>query len=97
MLSLTRDLIGLRDAMPELRRGSYTTLSSSDERVWAWLRGARTVVAMNCSDAAADVADVGAGTIRISTQPRPRRRTGERLAASRPVGSRNRLARRLEH
>ena len=26
MLSLTRDLIGLRDAMPELRRGAYTTL-----------------------------------------------------------------------
>ena len=28
MLSLTRDLIGLRDAMPELRHGSYRTLPS---------------------------------------------------------------------
>ena len=33
VLSLTRDLIGLRDAMPELRRGSYATLPSSDDRV----------------------------------------------------------------
>ena len=50
MLSLTRDLIGLRDALPELRRGAYATLPSSDDRLWAWLRGERTVVAMNCSD-----------------------------------------------
>ena len=55
MLSLTRDLIGLRDAMPELRRGSYATLPSSDDRMWAWQRGERTVVAMNCSDERADV------------------------------------------
>ena len=67
MLSLTRDLIGLRDAMPELRRGSYATLPSSDDRVWSWLRGERTVVAMNCSDEPADVGDAGTGTIRIST------------------------------
>jgi alpha-glucosidase len=67
MLSLTRDLIGLRDAMPELRRGAYTTLASSDDRLWAWQRGDHTVVAMNCSDEAVDVPDAGAGTIRMST------------------------------
>jgi glycosidase len=79
MLSLTRDLIGLRDAMPELRRGSYTTLASSDDRVWAWQRGDRTVVAMNCSDEAADVAEAGTGSIRMSTI---RARDGERVSGS---------------
>jgi hypothetical protein len=72
-------LIGLRDAMPELRRGSYATLPSSDDRVWAWLRGDRTVVAMNCSDEPADVNDAGAGEIRISTV---RARAGERVTGS---------------
>jgi hypothetical protein len=62
--------------MPELRRGSYTTLPSSDDRVWSWQRGERTVVAMNCSDEPADVADAGSGAIRISTI---RARDGERV------------------
>ena len=79
MLSLTRDLIGLRNAMPELRRGSYTTLPSSDEHLWAWQRGDRTVVAMNCSADAADVPDAGTGEIRISTI---RSRDGERITGS---------------
>ena len=79
VLSLTRDLIGLRDAMPELRRGSYTTLPSSDDRVWAWQRGDRTVVAMNCSDEPADVIDAGTGEIRLSTI---RARAGERVSGS---------------
>ena len=79
MLSLTRDLIGLRDALPELRRGSYTTLASSDGRYWAWQRGDRTVVAMNCSDDAVDVSDAGSGTIRMSTI---RARDGERVNRS---------------
>jgi alpha-glucosidase len=78
-LSLTRDLIGLRDALPELRRGSYTTLPSSDDRVWAWQRGDRTVVAMNISDEPADVADAGSGEIRISTI---RARDSERINGS---------------
>ena len=79
MLALTRDLIGLRDALPELRRGSYATLPSSDDRLWAWQRGERTIVAMNCSDDALDVADAGVGTIRISTI---RARDGERVNGS---------------
>ena len=66
-LSLTRDLIGLRDAMPELRDGSYRTLPGPNDDVWAWLRGERTVVACNLSDDAVEVADVGPGAIRIST------------------------------
>jgi len=78
-LSLTRDLIGLRDALPELRRGSYTTLPSSDDRVWAWQRGDRTVVAMNISDEPADVRDAGTGEIRISTI---RARDNERVNGS---------------
>jgi alpha-glucosidase len=79
MLSLTRDLIGLRNALPELRRGSYATLPSSDDRVWAWQRGDRTVVAMNLSDDPADVPDVGEGEIRISTI---RARDNERVDGS---------------
>jgi alpha-glucosidase len=79
VLALTRDLIGLRDAMPELRRGSYATLPSSDDRVWAWQRGDRTVVAMNCSDEPADVNDAGTGEIRLSTI---RARAGERVSGS---------------
>jgi alpha-glucosidase len=78
-LSLTRDLIGLRDALPELRRGSYTTLPSSDDRVWAWQRGDRTIVAMNISDEPADVPDAGTGEIRISTI---RARDNERVNGS---------------
>ena len=76
---MTRDLIGLRDALPELRRGSYTTLPSSDDRVWAWQRGDRTVVAMNVSDEPADVPDAGTGEIRISTI---RARDNERVNGS---------------
>jgi alpha-glucosidase len=67
MLSLTRDLIGLRDAIPDLRIGSYRTLPSSNGDLWAWERGERTVVAINVSDGIVKVPDAGAGTIRIST------------------------------
>jgi alpha-glucosidase len=66
MLSLTRDLIGLRDALPDLRGGSYTTRASSAAGLWAWDRGERTVVAVNLADEPATVADVD-GTIRVST------------------------------
>jgi alpha-glucosidase len=67
MLSLTRDLVGLRDAMPELRRGAYRTLPNSDANVWAWLRGDRTVVALNLSDSPSETAEIGPGELRIST------------------------------
>jgi len=67
-LSLTRDLIGLRDALPELREGTYTTLPGPNDDVWVWLRGARTVVACNLSDNEVEVAGVGPGAIRVCTQ-----------------------------
>ena len=67
-LSLTRDLIGLRDALPELRRGDYTSLATPNGNVWAWRRGERTIVACNLSDAPVDIANVGPGTVRISSR-----------------------------
>ncbi|MCZ7535662.1 MAG: DUF3459 domain-containing protein [Acidimicrobiia bacterium] len=66
MLSLTRDLIGLRDSFPELRDGAYRTLQCSDDRLWAWLRGERTLVAVNISDSPAEVPDSD-GILRICT------------------------------
>ncbi|HVJ96628.1 MAG TPA: alpha-amylase family glycosyl hydrolase [Acidimicrobiia bacterium] len=67
MLSLTRDLIGLRDAIPDLREGSYNTLKGSSDDVWAWQRGDRTVVACNMSDEPAELPNAGPGSIRVST------------------------------
>jgi glycosidase len=78
-LSLTRDLIGLRDAMPELREGTHRTLPAPNDDVWVWLRGERTVVACNLSDGAVDIDGVGPGEIRISTL---RARADERVDAA---------------
>ncbi|HWS46516.1 MAG TPA: alpha-amylase family glycosyl hydrolase [Acidimicrobiia bacterium] len=78
-LSLTRDLIGLRDAIPELRTGAYRTLPASNDRVWAWQRGERTVVACNLSDTEADVACAGPGELRLSTI---RARAGEHVSGA---------------
>jgi alpha-glucosidase len=66
MLSLARDLVGLRDAIPELRDGDYATIVTDDRNVWAWRRGERVVVACNMSDAAA-VVDGVRGVIRACT------------------------------
>jgi alpha-glucosidase len=66
MLSLTRDLIGLRNAIPELRSGAYATHPASSDALWAWSRGDRALVAINFSDAAQSVPDVN-GAIRISS------------------------------
>jgi len=76
MLTLTRDLIRLRNTLAEFRTGDYETLPASGDRVWAWRRGDRVVVACNISDEPVDVADVGPGTICISTI---RARDDERL------------------
>ncbi len=69
ILSLTRDLIGLRDALPELRDGAYRTLPAPNDDVWVWLRGERTVVACNLSEA----------------DGRRRRRRARARSASRPT------------
>ncbi len=75
-LSLTRDLIGLRDALPELREGSYRTLAGPGDDTWVWQRGERTVVACNLSDTGVEVAGAGPGVIRLSTT---RSRADERV------------------
>ena len=78
-----RQLIGLRDALPELRDGAYRTLPVPNDDAWAWLRGERTVVACNLSDAPVDIADVGPGSIRISTV---RARADERVDGGLQLG-----------
>jgi alpha-glucosidase len=65
-LSLTRDLIGLRDAVPELRAGAYASLDDAPDGVLAYRRGDRVLVALNIGDAAATVEDVR-GLVRIGT------------------------------
>jgi alpha-glucosidase len=78
MLSLTRDLIGLRNVIPELRRGDYRTLPSTTPDLWAWARGERALVAINFSDHEQSVPDVD-GDLRISTI---RARDGESIAGA---------------
>src|SRR5262249_59215331 len=69
MLSLCRDLIGLRAAVPDLRRGAYTRLAV-EGRSLAWQRGERTVVALNLGDDPARV-EVANGMVRLGTTRHP--------------------------
>jgi alpha-glucosidase len=66
ILALVRELIALRRESADLRGGSYSTVPSP-EGTWAWRRGEATTVALNMSVASVAI-DVGAGTIRISTE-----------------------------
>jgi alpha-glucosidase len=75
MLSLCRDLIGLRDAIPDLRSGDYATIAATSAGFWAWRRGERIVVALNLGDEPARLDDV-TGIVRICTR---RARDGERV------------------
>ncbi len=75
MVSLCRDLLGLRNAFPDLRQGAYEVVAADDAGLWAWRRGERTVVALNLADTPAAIDDVR-GLVRISTH---RARDGERL------------------
>ena len=52
-LSLTRDLIGLRDALPDLRSGAYASVDAPDG-VLAYQRGERTLVALEPRHRAGD-------------------------------------------
>ncbi|MFM8973189.1 MAG: alpha-amylase family glycosyl hydrolase [Actinomycetota bacterium] len=72
VLHLTRDLIALRTASPDLRSGAYRTLPGSDDRAWVWARGERTIVACNLSDEVVEVP--ASGRIAIATD---RSRDGE--------------------
>jgi alpha-glucosidase len=72
-LSLTRDLIGLRDAIPDLRRGLHRSVRAP-EGVLAYRRG-EALVALNLGGAPATLTGVS-GTIRVCTR---RSRDGEVL------------------
>jgi alpha-glucosidase len=82
MLTLTRDLIALRKATPDLVAGAYAPLEAP-AGVWAWRRGARHAVVVNYSDAEAVLRHVD-GTVRIATD---RSRDGETFAGSLRVGA----------
>jgi len=81
MLSLCRDLIGLRAAVPDLRRGAYARLVA-DGGLWAWRRGERVVVAVNLGDDPSEV-EVAKGMVRIGTR---RERDGEHVEGSLALG-----------
>jgi alpha-glucosidase len=65
VLSLTRDLIGLRDALPDLRSGAYASVDAPDD-VLAYQRGERTLIALNFGTEPASVDGV-TGSIRVAT------------------------------
>jgi alpha-glucosidase len=73
-LSLCRDLIGIRDALPDLKDGAYASRPAPDG-VLAYQRGERTVVALNLGTEIATVGNV-TGAIRVATR---RARDGERV------------------
>lgn len=77
VLNLTRDLIALRRARTELRRGGYERLEAP-AGVWLYRRGVDTVIALNLSSRSADVR-VGDARVLLSTR---RDRDGERCARS---------------
>jgi alpha-glucosidase len=73
-LSLCRDLIGLRDALPDLKAGGWASAPAPDG-VLAYQRGERTLVALNLGSEPATV-DRVTGVVRIGTQ---RSRDGDRV------------------
>jgi alpha-glucosidase len=77
-LHLCRDLIALRRSSPDLRSGAYAALDTQ-EGVWAWRRGDRTVVALNASDQPSDL-PFGGGEVLIGTRrERDGQPTGDRV------------------
>jgi alpha-glucosidase len=76
-LNLTRDLIALRRERADLRGGAYRTLPAP-AGVWAWRRGAGTVVAVNLSGAPVEVGGLD-GTVLVGTD---RARDGEAVAGA---------------
>ncbi len=80
-LSLCRDLIGVRDALPDLRNGAYASLDAP-EGVLAYQRGERTVVALNLGAEPARLGGV-TGTIRVATR---RSRDEERVDGTLALG-----------
>jgi alpha-glucosidase len=74
ILHLCRDLIALRREREDLHSGAYEALEGPDG-VWAWRRGTATRVAVNHSDAPAEV-EVGTAEVLLGTE---RARQGERV------------------
>jgi alpha-glucosidase len=72
VLNLVRDLIALRRARDDLRRGAYATVPAP-AGAWAWRRGDGTAVALNLSDAAVTLPGLS-GSVLIATD---RARDGE--------------------
>lgn len=75
ILSLTRDLIGLRDALGDLRTGLHRSLPTP-ERVLAYRRGERTLVALNLGDETVTLPGPWHGDVRVGTV---RSRDGDRV------------------
>ena len=82
VLHLVRDLIALRRDTPDLRSGAAADVGAP-EGVWAWRRGADTLVALNLSDEVTETT-VPAGTILIGTD---RLRDGETVGESLRLGA----------
>jgi alpha-glucosidase len=74
VLHLCRDLVAVRRDREDLRSGAYEALDAPDD-VWAWRRGAHTVVAMNHGDAPSTL-PIDLATVLIGTD---RQRDGERI------------------
>jgi len=68
VLQFVRDVVALRRRVPDLVAGSYRTVPSPD-RTWVWRRGTDTVVALNLSDASAEIEVPGSGSVVMSTDP----------------------------
>ncbi|MGZ7019333.1 MAG: alpha-amylase family glycosyl hydrolase [Acidimicrobiia bacterium] len=64
-LSLCRDLIGIRDALPDLRIGAFASRDAPDG-VLAYQRGERTVVALNLGTEPVSLDGIS-GAIRVAT------------------------------
>ncbi len=75
ILTLTRDLIALRRATPDLHSGTYATVPTT-ETLWAWRRGERHLVVVNFADADATMKKVD-GSVVLCTD---RARDGEEIA-----------------
>jgi alpha-glucosidase len=75
VLNFLHDLIALRRATPDLQLGQTVTLTAPDG-CWVWRRGGSATVALNMSDAAAELTDID-GTIAACTE---RSRNGQVVA-----------------
>jgi oligo-1,6-glucosidase len=80
VLNLCRDLIALRRERRDLREGAYATLEAP-EGVWAWRRGDRTSIVVNCSDEPVEIA-CSPGRIEIDSR---RARDGSTIGDRMPL------------